>query len=315
VGVSVIPLAIGLAVVLLVAFVLVERRKERDDRDPLIELSELRHRRFRYGLVTTSILAMGQLALIVILSVFLQSAARLSAVEVGLWLVPMGASIIIGSRLGAISTNRWDAVVTVRWGLGLELVGMVAILAIVAPGITFWELAPGLIVYGIGVGAASAQLVNVILSDIDPSRSGVASGTNSTVRQVGAALGIATISTILTQQTLNHTAANIRASGVDEQVREGALANLDRLGTSFSPPEGTSPGDAATLLWALAEGVADAARPALLFGLGAMLVGLGLSFLMPRRAGPGARDGTATRPEHREARIDPDLTSTLKEAQ
>lgn len=274
------------AVALLTAFVVVERRRERSGRDPLFEFAELRHRGFRYGLITTGILALGQLALIVVLSVFLQGAARLSAVEVGVWLIPLGASIVLGARLGAIVAHRFGAIATVRWGLVFQVVGLLLIVLRIAPGITFWELAAGLVVYGPGIGASSAQLVNVILSDVDPAKSGVASGTNSTVRQVGAALGIALVSTILTEQTIHHTAANIRAANLPAKLQSRTIELLDHLGTSFSPPRGVRPGDSITLVHALADGLSAAARPALWFALATMVVGLALSFLMPRGAPP-----------------------------
>jgi hypothetical protein len=280
--VSLVAAAFAGAVLLLGTFVVVERRKGRAGRDPLFEFGELRHRGFRYGLLTTGILAMGQLALILVLSVFLQDGARLSAVEVGVWLIPMGVAIMCGARIGAIITNRHDAVTTVRSGLVVQCIGMVVVITQLGPDITFWQLAMGIAVYGVGIGASSAQLVNVVLSDVDPAKSGVASGTNTTVRQVGAALGIATVSSILTQQTVNHAAANIRDSALPRNLQAQSIALLDRLGTSFSPPTGTRPRDAVTLIQAVADGVADAARPALLFALSTMVVALLLSSLIPR---------------------------------
>ena len=68
-----------------------------------------------------------------------------------------------------------------------------------------------MIVFGLGVGFASSQLTNVILSDIDPDKAGVASGTNTTVRQVGLALGIATF-----------------ASFIDASTRTGGIADRGR---------------------------------------------------------------------------------------
>ena len=53
---------------------------------------------------------------------------------------------------------------------------------------TFLQLLPGLALYGTGIGLALAQLTNVVLSEIPPESSGVASGSNTTVRQVGSAL-------------------------------------------------------------------------------------------------------------------------------
>ena len=84
-----------------------------------------------------------------------------------------------------------------RSGLALEAVGLCVVAFAISPDASFLALLPGMIVFGIGVGFASSQLTNVILSDIDPDKAGVASGTNTTVRQVGLALGIATFASFI----------------------------------------------------------------------------------------------------------------------
>ena len=61
---------------------------------------------------------------------------------------------------------------------------------------------PGLAFYGIGIGFAGAQLTNVVMSEVPAESSGVASGANTTVRQVGAALGVAMIGSLLSVQIL-----------------------------------------------------------------------------------------------------------------
>jgi hypothetical protein len=58
-------------------------------------------------------------------------------------------------------------------------------------------IAPLLFVYGIGVGLATAQLTGVIMVDVPNEQAGQASGSQSTVRQVGSALGIAVLGTML----------------------------------------------------------------------------------------------------------------------
>ena len=60
---------------------------------------------------------------------------------------------------------------------------------------------PFLFVYGFGVGLATAQLTGVVLSDVPVRESGQASGTQSTSRQVGSALGIAILGTVLFTST------------------------------------------------------------------------------------------------------------------
>src|SRR4051812_38132226 len=93
--VSIVPIAFALSAVLLVSFVRVEIRKERADRDPLFEFSNLRRLGFRYGLATLVVLAMGQTSFLLVISVLLQDGRHLSALDTGLWLVPSGVFILI----------------------------------------------------------------------------------------------------------------------------------------------------------------------------------------------------------------------------
>jgi predicted MFS family arabinose efflux permease len=184
---SIIPFVFALGFALLALFMVVERRKERRAQDPLFEFSLLHHRTFRYGLVTSAVLAMGQLGLLFALAVFLQDGRQLSAQSNGLWLLPLGAFIIIGSQVGARLTRTIGTTRVVQVGLASESVGAghdrVAHLA----HDDVLRAAARLICFGLGLGFASSQLTNVVLSAIDPERSGVASGANTTVRQVGGA--------------------------------------------------------------------------------------------------------------------------------
>jgi hypothetical protein len=73
-------------------------------------------------------------------------------------------------------------------------------------------VAPGLLVYGIGVGLATAQLTGVIMVDVPPEKIGQASGSQSTVRQIGSALGIAVLGSALfsaTEISLNSRLADV----------------------------------------------------------------------------------------------------------
>ena len=280
--VSLVPVAFVLAVLLLTAFVVVERRKERAGRDPLFEFGQLRHRGFRYGLLTNLILAMGQLVMMLVLVVFLQDANHLSAEQTGFWLLPLGVGIAVGARIGTASAHRIGPTGTVRIGLSLQLVAFVQMAVVIAPGVTFAVLCIGMAAFGIGVGMASSQLTNVVLSDVDEDKSGVASGSNTTVRQVGGALGIAIVGTILTVQTIHHTSANIRSARLPAPVQAQALVQVHQAGTGYEPPASLPARQAAVLEDSLVDGVADAARVALLFVTGALGIGLALSFLIPR---------------------------------
>jgi predicted MFS family arabinose efflux permease len=280
--ISLIPLVFALGALLLAGFVFVERRKERRAEDPLFEFGQLRHRTFRYGLVTTAVLSMGQLGLLFALAVFLQDGRRLSAQANGLWLLPLGGFIIVGSQVGARLTRRIGITRVVQIGLATETVGLVVIAVSISPTMTFLELLPGLTCFGLGLGFASSQLTNVVLSAIDPERSGVASGANATVRQVGSALGVAVIGSVLTAQTIHHTTAQIASESVLRPViKAESIARVHTLGANFAAPARALPREVVALQHALVNGVTDGSRPALLFAAVVVFAGTLLSLLIP----------------------------------
>jgi len=284
-AVSITPLVMVLAAVVLFCFYRLERWKERHDRSPLFEFGQLRHRGFRYGLITTSVLAMGQLGVFFILPIYLQDAKHLSAETNGLWMVPAGMFIIVGSQLGGRLVRHVGVTRVVQLGLVLEVLGLVVIAFVVSPSITFSDLLLGWGLFGFGIGFASSQLTNVILTDIPAEKSGVASGTNSTVRQVGAALGVAVIGSVFASLTVSKTVAAVQATKLPATLQSTAVARIHSQGAGFPVPRGTAPADAATLSHALATGLTDAARPAILVAAGFVTLGAFLSLLLPRTAG------------------------------
>ena len=183
---TVVALLVGL--VLIAVFVVVERRKEALDAYPLFEISLLRFRTFRYGLITAVIIALGQLGLLFALPLFLQGVNGLSAEQNGLWMLPLGLSMIVGAQVGGRLNHRFGTTNVVRFGFFVESFALLAIIPTVHPGVSFWQLLPSLTMFGLGVGAASGPLTNLVLSEISIEKSGVASGANSTARQLGAAL-------------------------------------------------------------------------------------------------------------------------------
>jgi hypothetical protein len=175
-------------------------------------------------------------------------------------------------------------------GLVLYAVGVALVLRSIDLDLTVWGLLPGLAVYGAGIGFAGAQLTNVVLSEIPNESSGVASGANTTVRQVGMALGVAVIGSLLTAQTISHAIRGIKAAALPAAVKAQALAGVHVSGANYQPPASTNRHDAALLTSALEHGVATGTRFALTFAIIVVAAGALLSFLIPRApAQPGER--------------------------
>jgi predicted MFS family arabinose efflux permease len=204
--ISVVPVSFVLSGLLLTAFYVVQRRKERAHADPLFEFSNFDRPPFRFGITTLMLMAMGQVSFLLVMSVVLQDGRHLSAVETGLWLVPSGVAIVVGSQVGSYLTRRIGTTNVVRCGLIIEACGLAIIavsLGLASSTFTIFTLLPGFAVFGVAIGFAGSQLNNVILSDVPPDRAGAASGANTTVRMLGSALGVAVVSSLLSRAALD----------------------------------------------------------------------------------------------------------------
>ncbi len=127
----------------------------------------------------------------------------------------------------------------VRSGLALEAIGLLAVALVIEPGLSFWSLMPGFLLFGIGIGFAGSQLVNVVLYEIEPDRVGSASGATTTVRQIGGALGIAAIGTVLTLMTIDRASDAVRSLTLSPVLRAHALARHPQLGRELPTARGT----------------------------------------------------------------------------
>jgi len=284
--ISIVPLVFIVGIIILAGFYRLERAKERDDRAPLFEFGQLRHPTFRYGLLTTIVLAMGQLGLLFVLPVFLQDGKHLSAETNGLWVLPTGLFIVVGAQVGGRLTRRIGTTAVARTGLILETVGLLAVAFAVSPRLTFLSLLPGFAFYGFGIGFASSQLTNIVLSAIRKEKAGAASGANTTARQVGSALGVAVIGGLLTAETVRRAVPAVSRSSLPARVKAQAAAGLHALGPNFAPPRHSGAHNVAVLRDILDSAIAAGTRPALFFAAAVVGIGACLSLLIPRIGGP-----------------------------
>lgn len=199
-SVSIVPFCFALGALALAGFVAVELWQQRRGLQPLFELELLEHRGFRFGLITVLIVALGEFSLIFVLSLFLQSVQGLLALEVGVAFLGLAGATMVAAPLAGMLSARLGAKWVVTAGMFLEAIAIFGIGRVVSIDTNIWALEPLFVLYGVGVGLAIAQLTNLVLSDIPPAKAGIGSGANNTVRQLGAALGVAILGAILSAQ-------------------------------------------------------------------------------------------------------------------
>ncbi|TXK18739.1 DHA2 family efflux MFS transporter permease subunit [Homoserinibacter sp. GY 40078] len=196
-GVSPIPFAFALALAALIAFIAWGVHRQRQGRSTMIALSLFRLTSFRNGNIAALIVSLGEFGVILSLPLWLQNVLGYDALQTGFVLLALAGGSFIASGFAGASSGKVAPVWVVRAGLASEIVGLVIIGLVIATDTPWWQIALGLLVYGFGVGLATAQLTGVVLVDVPVEQSGQASGTQSTSRQVGSALGIAILGTVL----------------------------------------------------------------------------------------------------------------------
>ena len=285
-GHSVIPFAFAVGVLALAGFVAVERRRARARRPVLVDFSLFAIPTFRYGNVAVLIVGLGELGLVFVIPLFLQSVLGLSAFDTGIVLVALAGGAFVAGGLAAPLTRRIGPPRVVQLGLAVEVVGIVAVGLTFAAGRPAWEFCPQLFVYGIGVGFATAQLTSVILVDVPAAQSGEGSGIQSTSRQVGSALGIAILGTALTTGLASGTRDRLAAvPSIPQQQRAAIVAAVESSGGAVLPSFRRSP-QLRPAVRPVEEAFVASARRAAFIAAGFVLVGLAAAF----RLRPGARE-------------------------
>jgi nitrate/nitrite transporter NarK len=281
------------AAVMLTVFVLLELRRASAARAVVFDFGDLRHRGFRYGLINTTVLAMGEFGAFFVLPLFLQAGLHKSAVTTGSWLLPAGVMAFAGGAVGGQLSKRFGPKYVITVGLAFEAAGIFLYVAAFSTSTTFWSLLPGLLLHGIGIGFATSQLTNVVLSDIPPQKSGAASGAAGMVRQVGTALGIALIGAIFVSQAASRVRDDLaRVPGIPPAVREEIATRVNE-GVGGGAATQLPPGiDAAQVGGAISDAVSGASRPAVAFAGAVVTVGALLSLLVPNIP-PDAEPGAA----------------------
>ncbi|HUY99221.1 MAG TPA: MFS transporter [Thermomicrobiaceae bacterium] len=286
-GLSIIPFAIALAALGLASFLLVEWRRLRAGRVVLADLRLFRLRSYRYGNLAATIVSLGEFGMVFVLPLFLQATLGYSAFRTGLLLMALAAGAFIGGPSAAALAHRFGARRVVTAGMALEAVAIGSLALLLGPSIGGLRLVPSLFVYGVGVGLATAQLTSVILVEVPPAESGQASGMQSTFRQVGSALGIAILGTVLAvslgTQTDRLLARDVPALPAPQRaaVTRAVKSSAGQVITELR----AQPGNEAVVA-AASEALTEAARRAAEVAAGFVVLGFIASWLLPETGVP-----------------------------
>ncbi len=189
------PLIIGLFVlsaVSLAAFVLLELHQ----RSPMLDLSLFRSSTFAGANVVALLITLAMFGVFFFMSIYMQNVLGYSATKTGAAFLPMTILIILIAPIAGKSSDRIGSRALMTAGM-LCLSASLAIFSRLGLDSTFWDIFPGLVVGGFGMGLVMTPMTAAALGSVPVEKSGVGSGVLNTFRQVGGALGIAVMGAIV----------------------------------------------------------------------------------------------------------------------
>ncbi len=188
----VVALAVG--VLLVVAFVGWQRRANQ----PMLPLRLFRSRGFSAGNTVIFFWWASGLGALFLMAQFLQTTLHLGPLAAGLALVPWGATTFIAPQLAGLLINRLGERPLVAGGQVLQACCMAWIALIAEPHMAYWQLVAPLVLSGAGIAIAIPAIQTAVIGSVAPQNVGKASGTFSTLRQLGGVFGVAAVGAVFT---------------------------------------------------------------------------------------------------------------------
>ena len=209
------------AAVLLAVFVAIERRSDH----AMLDLGLFATPAFAGVSVVAFALSAGMFAMFLYLTLYIQNVLGYSPLEAGLRFLPVTLLSFLVAPISGKLSNRIPVRILLGVGLGLVGVGLLAMRGLEV-GDDWTALLAGFLLCGVGIGAANPGIAQAAIGVVPAARAGMASGINTTFRQLGIATGVAALGAIFQSRIDSSLASSLPAapSGLGEATASGGSA-------------------------------------------------------------------------------------------
>ncbi|MCO8272337.1 MFS transporter [Actinoplanes sp. TRM 88003] len=200
----------AVAAIALTAFALWERKVA----EPMLPLKLFRNRNFAGASLSIVLLSFSAGGVLLALTQYLQFVLGYEPLKAGTAFIPMLVTAMVFNGVGVVVDKKFGTRTALAAGL-LLMAGGFSILATLTPGDGYLKLAFALVVMGMGSGTAGPAAYGTLMSALPPERVGVGSAVNDTVQQVGTALSVAVLGTVLTATYRSAMPADVTGAARD----------------------------------------------------------------------------------------------------
>ena len=218
------PLVIGAgagALVVLTAFVVWERKSSH----PMLNVQFFRRRRFSGAVSSVALATFGLFGALFVLTQYLQFSLGFSALQAGVRVLPAAGAIAIVAPLSTIGVRAVGTKLMVAAGL-LIVAGGLWQLSTASATTTFTGILPGLILLGASAGLVIPSATESVMGSLPSGHTGVGSATNGTFLQVGGALGVAVIGSLLNTRYQDEMTSTLAPYHVPHAVMQTVLGSV-----------------------------------------------------------------------------------------
>jgi len=194
----------------LTTFVLWERRVA----EPMLPMRLFRDRNFAGASLSIVLLSFSAGGVLLALTQYLQFVLGYEPLKAGTAFIPMLVAAMVFNGVGVVVDKKFGTRTALAAGLLLMSAGF-GILTSLVPGDGYLKLAFALVVMGMGSGTAGPAAYGTLMSALPPERVGVGSAVNDTVQQVGTALSVAVLGSVLTATYRAALPADVTAQARD----------------------------------------------------------------------------------------------------
>ncbi len=210
------------SLVALAAFVGWEARS----RHPMLKLGFFRDRRFSVAAAGESLGIFGLFGALFVQTQFLQFDLGYSPLQAGLRILPTAAVLLVSAALSPIVVRVIGVKFTAAAGLAAIAGGLWQISAASTVTTTYGQVVIGLVLIGLGAGLLMPTATNSVVGSVPQGDAGVGSATNVVAIQVGGALGVAVIGSVLSTRYQDHMTTALAARHLPTAVTHAILGSF-----------------------------------------------------------------------------------------
>src|SRR5204862_6823612 len=212
---------------------------------PLVPLSILRVKGIAAADATQMIALAGFLPMFFFLTLYMQTVLHYSPIQTGVAYLPLTGGFIIAASICSQLFARIGTKPVVVLGTVISAAGLYWLSRIPVDGSYLSDILPGLLTVSIGMGGVFTGLTTAANAGVDQDQAGLAAGLLNTGQQLGAALGLATLSAVATAHTTSllgsENLAQAATSGFARALLVGSLIVLSATVVALLTPNSRQP--------------------------------------------------------------------------